>query len=324
MQPPFSYQFMNTVEGTIHPSFLHIHNTSLSRFFKQYLLQDVLSVFKFTLPDWWDADYFRYSLLGYGYVAIFKTDKFGVIPQQCNLTGYNVFYRPTKAMIANPLIGGRELDIGRNCEILKVMPDYSGIANIVDYYGDLMALTWEGITTNILNSKLAYIGFAGNKAQLFQVVCFEDSRSGDYDYNDLVIHVKYQWNGTRFGFGVHPIALGSTKEVRLGAVVYKGSTRIFKGLLAPGNADARTQYFQSQAGFINTGTDRQILSGIAKWFKPEDLIGKKLGIVCNLAPRPMMKGKYTSEGMIVAADTADGGCEIAFYSDNVPTGTRVH
>jgi len=41
-------------------------------------------------------------------------------------------------------------------------------------------------------------------------------------------------------------------------VVYKGSTRIFKGLLAPGNADARTQYFQSQAGFINTGADRQI------------------------------------------------------------------
>ena len=39
---------------------------------------------------------------------------------------------------------------------------------------------------------------------------------------------------------------------------------------------------------------------------------------------PMMKGKYTSEGMIVAADTADGGCEIAFYSDNEPTGTRVH
>lgn len=75
------------------------------------------------------------------------------------------------------------------------------------------------------------------------MVCFEDSRSGDYDYNDLVIHVKYQWNGTRFGFGVHPIALGSTKEVRLGAVVYKGSTRIFKGLLAPGNADARDPVF---------------------------------------------------------------------------------
>ncbi len=45
--------------------------------------------------------------------------------------------------------------------------------------------------------------------------------------------------------------------------------------------------------------ERCILSGIAKWFKPEDLIGKKIGIVCNLAPRPMMKGKYVSEGMIL-------------------------
>ncbi|MEE0799776.1 MAG: methionine--tRNA ligase [Gemmiger sp.] len=70
--------------------------------------------------------------------------------------------------------------------------------------------------------------------------------------------------------------------------------------------------------------ERCILSGIAKWYKPEDLIGKRLAIVANLAPRPMMKGKYVSEGMIVAADTADGGCEIAFYGDNVPVGTRVH
>ena len=66
--------------------------------------------------------------------------------------------------------------------------------------------------------------------------------------------------------------------------------------------------------------ERCILSGIAKWFKPEDLIGKKLGIVCNLAPRPMLKGKYVSEGMIFAADTADGGCSIAFYGDDTPRG----
>ena len=70
--------------------------------------------------------------------------------------------------------------------------------------------------------------------------------------------------------------------------------------------------------------ERCILSGIAKWFKPEDLIGKKLGIVCNLAPRPMLKGKYVSEGMIFAADTADGGCSIAFYGDNTPVGSRIH
>ena len=70
--------------------------------------------------------------------------------------------------------------------------------------------------------------------------------------------------------------------------------------------------------------ERCILSGIAKWYKPEDLLGKKVGIVANLAPRPMMKGKYVSEGMIVAADTPDGGCAIAFYPDAVAAGMRIH
>ena len=45
----------------------------------------------------------------------------------------------------------------------------------------------------------------------------------------------------------------------------------------------------------------------------------------NLAPRPMMKGKYVSEGMIFAADTdVDGGCSIAFFPDNTPAGARIH
>ena len=80
-----------------------------------------------------------------------------------------------------------------------------------------------------------------------------------------------------------------------------------------------------RSGFPFDGErERCILSGIAKWFKPEDLIGKKIGIVCNLAPRPMLKGKYVSEGMIFAADTADGGCSIAFYGDNTPVGSRIH
>lgn len=39
---------------------------------------------------------------------------------------------------------------------------------------------------------------------MFQVICFEDSYEGDYDYNDLVIHVLYQQKGNIFGFGVQP------------------------------------------------------------------------------------------------------------------------
>ncbi len=69
--------------------------------------------------------------------------------------------------------------------------------------------------------------------------------------------------------------------------------------------------------------ERCIMSGIAKWYTPDQLKGKNVGIVMNLAPRAMMGGKYTSEGMIFAADTADGAASIAFYPDEA-VGSRIH
>ena len=53
------------------------------------------------------------------------------------------------------------------------------------------------------------------------------------------------------------------------------------------------------------GEDRQILSGIAKFYPNEqELVGKKLQIVANLKPRKMMK-KYVSQGMILSAEHGD-------------------
>ena len=70
--------------------------------------------------------------------------------------------------------------------------------------------------------------------------------------------------------------------------------------------------------------ERTILSGIAKWYAPEDLIGKTVAIVANLAPRPMMKGKYVSEGMVMAADMPDGGASVIFFPDSVKPGSLIH
>ena len=53
-----------------------------------------------------------------------------------------------------------------------------------------------------------------------------------------------------------------------------------------------------------TGTDRQILSGIAQFYKPEELIGKQVLVLVNLAPRDL-KG-ITSSGMILMAEDASG------------------
>ena len=70
--------------------------------------------------------------------------------------------------------------------------------------------------------------------------------------------------------------------------------------------------------------ERTILSGIAKWYSPEDLTGKTVAIVANLAPRPMMKGKYVSEGMVMAADMPDGGASVIFFPDSVKPGALIH
>ncbi len=70
--------------------------------------------------------------------------------------------------------------------------------------------------------------------------------------------------------------------------------------------------------------ERTILSGIAKWYTPEMLTGKKVGIVANLAARPMLGGKYVSEGMVMAADTADGGASVVFFPEEVAAGSRIH
>ena len=70
------------------------------------------------------------------------------------------------------------------------------------------------------------------------------------------------------------------------------------------------------------GEDRQILSGIAKFYPNEqELVGKKLQIVANLKPRKMMK-KYVSQGMILSAEH-DGKLTVLTVDPSVPNGSVI-
>lgn len=162
---PIYYDYANVLDSIIQPSTQHIHNTALARFFKRYLLMKAIAVFKWKLPATWDADYLLYNLYCRGFVAVINTDKFGVIPQHCSLGGYNVFYHPTFVVIANPVLTGiKTLTIGRQTELIKLNHDYGGILDLIDYYGDMMALSAETAGTNLLNCKLAYLFAAGSKS----------------------------------------------------------------------------------------------------------------------------------------------------------------
>lgn len=152
--------------SVVSPSTVHVKNTGLAKFFKRYLLQEAMSVFDFTLPKTWDKNYFLYVLYVIGYIAVMRTDKYGVIPQHGSLGGYNVMYQPYYVIVSNPLFDRTyNLTIGTQTEIIKLQPDYCGLYDIVDYYGDLMALCAETAAGNVLNSKLSYVFAAANKAQ---------------------------------------------------------------------------------------------------------------------------------------------------------------
>ena len=66
---------------------------------------------------------------------------------------------------------------------------------------------------------------------------------------------------------------------------------------------------------------RQVVSGIAKWYTPEDLVGKKIILVANLKPAKL-RG-VESNGMILAADVEDGAAKVLFVDDSIPTGSKI-
>ena len=162
---PAFYDYVNTYNSSFQPSTTHATESGLSRFFQRYLLQEAISVFKWDMPETWSKDYFLYTLYTYGFVAIINTNKYGVIPQMCGLRGYDVFYRPTNAIISNPLLTGiLEPRIGTQCTLIKLQPDYGGIMDLVTKYADIMAMTMQTAGCNIQASKLAYVFTAENKA----------------------------------------------------------------------------------------------------------------------------------------------------------------
>lgn len=162
---PYYYNYINAETSQVTPSTVHVKDSGLCRYFTKYLLQKAMSVFEWDLPETWNKDYFLYVLYCWGYVAVINTDKFGVIPQGCGLKGYDVFYAPTHAVIANPLLSGiLEPRIGTQCELLKLQPDFSGILDLVGHYAEQMALASQSVSVNLLNSKLSYVFTAKTKA----------------------------------------------------------------------------------------------------------------------------------------------------------------
>lgn len=165
---PADYDYINVYNSYRNPSTVHCRNTALVWYYQRYYLDKLMSVYDLEgAPESWSRDgrdYLFYNLFIMGYAAIINHVRYGIIPQYCTMTGYNVFRGPARALINNPLFDRSiEAVIDEQCSIIKLRPDYCGAWDLISYFADLKALAAEAVGYNFVNSKLGYVFAAANK-----------------------------------------------------------------------------------------------------------------------------------------------------------------
>lgn len=168
MYQPINYDKLNNYEASYIPSNVKNRNTLTYSFWERSLLQRAISTIIKTGNNDWNGsvkDFLFYCLFRFGFVACWNDNKHGKVFNPATLSGFNFYYQPTKAIIANPAITqSKILNIGKNCELIKLTPDYLGIWDIISYYAEKLSTLDNAINMAIINSKFAWLIAGKNKA----------------------------------------------------------------------------------------------------------------------------------------------------------------
>lgn len=166
---PLNYQNINMIEGSYSPSMVKSTNNMTFAFWERALFQRATSIVEFDLPEDWQGDtrdFFYYCLFRFGFLGIFDSKEHGFTFQPGTLSGQGWYYQFTKFMISNPMLetDASEMEIGKDCEILKLTPDYMGIWDIISYHAQKLASLDTSIDMSIVNSRISRILGAKTKA----------------------------------------------------------------------------------------------------------------------------------------------------------------
>lgn len=167
---PLNYEQINVANGTYFPSQVKSYNNAAFRLWERALFQRACSTLILKLPDVWkrNKDLMYWCLFSYGFVGCGNLPDIGTWFNPGTFRGFDFYYRPTTFILTNPYYGtsgiSKELKIGKDCEIIKLTPDYLGIWDVITYYAEKLATIDTAINTAIINSKLAYVIGAKNKA----------------------------------------------------------------------------------------------------------------------------------------------------------------
>lgn len=105
----------------------------------------------------WDIDALKYALYFRGFLCVFDSASYGVVPQPATLTGYGLQFQPTGCLVATPYFHfEKPLIIGRECELIKLTPDYTGVMDIVTKYAAELKEIDTSIKSAARNSRFGY------------------------------------------------------------------------------------------------------------------------------------------------------------------------
>ena len=164
---PLNYDKLNLLAGTYTPPDVKACDNESYYYWERSLYERAMSVIRIDgLPQNWHGevkDFLFWCLFRIGHVAMFNNTKFGKSFQPCGLNGCDFYYQPTEAIITNPKLKVT-LKIHKDCEILKLKPDYMGIWDIISRYARRLSEFDPAIDMAIISSKYANIMGSSTKA----------------------------------------------------------------------------------------------------------------------------------------------------------------
>ena len=153
-----------------------VANTS-AMYYQRKLLRQVMGRFEFTgWPEAWDLDYAMEHLFLDGFFCITDTSA-GVVPLHCGVYGQNIFDRPYEVIVANHVLGSFKRTIGKDCALVRLQYNYTGIWDLLQRYSTLLAMCDSSQAVNLMNAKVAFVAFAESKAQAETMKKMYDSLS---------------------------------------------------------------------------------------------------------------------------------------------------
>lgn len=233
---PFLYDCANEIESMFQPATVHETNTLDYHYFFKYFMTELYGIIHVDdFPKDWNKEYFIWNLICRGWLAIVNAESYGGwIPQPCVWgAGRNVFAFPTSVLVQNgwfnPDDGNIEFPLFDNwiketrdsfnsaltyqekqAYIIKISPDYRGIADICAQYAGKAASLFATIDNSAILSRNGYILETDSKAESLTV---EKAVEGILN-GELIVSIKKKRQASKPGVDSGKIAEIFESDVR--------------------------------------------------------------------------------------------------------------